>query len=140
MGLYLCVFDGDLDDIELEGVDVGGYDDFHAFRSTVHEALESDEWGSTFPTLMRHPDSDGTWMPTEAAGLTEELKEIALRFKQLPTAQLPDGWQRDVARQAGLRPQSLFDCFFDVDGEPLLDRLLELTAVAMSAGQPIWFQ
>lgn len=37
MGLYLCVFD---DDIELEGVEVGVYEDFNFFRDAVTATVE----------------------------------------------------------------------------------------------------
>lgn len=35
MGLYLCVFVDDRTDTELDGVEVGGYDDFDALRHAV---------------------------------------------------------------------------------------------------------
>lgn len=37
MGLYLCVFEGD---DELDGVEVGSYADFGAFRSAVATHVE----------------------------------------------------------------------------------------------------
>ena len=46
MGLYLCVFEADDIDNELEGVEVGGYDDFGRLRETVSDRLEEGKWGS----------------------------------------------------------------------------------------------
>lgn len=140
MGLYLCVFDRDGDDDELEGVDVGSYEDFGRLRSTVAQQLEPDGWGTRFPVLMSHPDSDGEWSPREAAVLEGELRVIAAQLSQLPPRPLPAGWQSDVAREFGIEPASLRDCFFDVDGEPLLDRLVELARTAVEADAPILFQ
>jgi hypothetical protein len=40
----------------------------------------------------------------------------------------------------GRQPASLAGCFLDVDGEPLLDRLIELTDVAARVSRPISFQ
>jgi hypothetical protein len=37
-------------------------------------------------------------------------------------------------------PQTLRDCFIDVDAEPLLERLCDLARLAAREGQPIWFQ
>jgi hypothetical protein len=45
-----------------------------------------------------------------------------------------------MAQQLGLRPQSLYDCFIDVDGEPLLGRMMELAKLACRRGLPILFQ
>jgi hypothetical protein len=55
MGLYLCVFADDADGEELEGVEVGGYDDFGLLRQAVADRLEPAGWGSRFPVLMSHP-------------------------------------------------------------------------------------
>jgi hypothetical protein len=49
-------------------------------------------------------------------------------------------WQRKVAREFGLTRATLFDCFFDVDGEPFFDRLAQLCRVAIEQGRPIIFQ
>jgi hypothetical protein len=140
MGLYLCVFDRDGDDEELEGVDVGSYQDFGRLRSTVAQCLEPDGWGTRFPVLMSHPDSDGQWSPQEAATLEREMRAIDAELSRLPAQPLPPGWQSEVARKLGIEPASLRDCFFDVNGEPLLDRLIELARTAVEASASIWFQ
>jgi hypothetical protein len=48
--------------------------------------------------------------------------------------------EKSVARTLGLSPASVDACFFDVDGEPLLDRLQELCAGSVQRGPPIRFQ
>ena len=63
MGLYLCVFE---DERELEGVEVGSYEDFHVFRATVSELLENKKSGERFPILMLHADDAGEWSADEA--------------------------------------------------------------------------
>jgi hypothetical protein len=140
MGLYLCVFEGENDDVEIDGVEVGGYDDFHTFRTAVNEQLETVGWGSRFPILMNHRDSDGIWTPDEAGALELELRTIAEEMRRLPPVELPQGWRRETAHERGLKPMSLTETFFDIDGEPLLDRLVELARVAVENRQPIWFQ
>jgi Immunity protein 70 len=122
MGLYLCVFESDNDDVELEGVEVGTYDDFHLFRSTISERLEAGRWGSRFPTLMAHADSEGLWTPVQAAALAKELATI----------------ERQLGRSG--RSQAAGPGFVDVDGAPLVNRLIELAQVAIAAGRPIDFQ
>ena len=141
MGLYLCVFASPNDDDEIEGVEVGSYDDFHQLRSTVAERLEGGMWASRFPVLMSHVDSDGEWTPQEASQLRVELRTIEDELAVLPPTGFTEGsWQREVATMVGLAPESLVDCFIDVDGEPLIERLRELAEIAIDRGCPISFQ
>lgn len=140
MGLYLCVFRDDATDEEVEGVEVGSYADFHRFRETVAGRLEPDGWGTRFPVLMGHDDSDGTWSPEEAARLESELLTIADAFAALPPVAFDADWQLDLARRDGIEPGSLLESFIDVDGEPLLERLIELARTSSDTREPIWFQ
>jgi hypothetical protein len=48
MGLYLCIFAGDDGDEELDGVEVGGYDDFGEFRDLIARLIERGTWASRF--------------------------------------------------------------------------------------------
>jgi hypothetical protein len=137
MGLYLCVFDGDE---ELEGVEVGSYADFGALRDAIREHLEGGTAGSRFPVLMMHSDCDGEWSPSEAVQLQAELELIARELARFPPSSLGDGWKLSVARTFGLRPDNLAECFFDVDGEPLFDRLIGLCRSSVQHGLPILFQ
>lgn len=137
MGLYLCVFD--VDD-ELDGVEVGSYADFGAFRSAVATHVEGGIEGSRCPTLMLHSDCDGQWSPEEAALLQTELAIITERFMQLPVEPLEGDWKPVIARSVGLRPANLYECFFDVDGEPLVDRLMGLAQLSVERHLPILFQ
>lgn len=137
MGLYLCVF---ADDADVDGVDVGSYDDFGAFRELVAETCDPGGYGTRYPVLQMHPDCDGEWSVDECIALRKELTEIAERFQQLPPRPLKSGWQAEVARSPGLAPKNLFEATIDVDGEPLLDRLRELCDVAVKEQAPIVFQ
>ena len=137
MGLYLAIFDGD---DELDGLEVGSYADFATFRSAVATHVEGGVAGSRCPTLVLHSDCDGQWSPEEAAVLQEELASITERFMESPPEPLGDGWKPEVAKAFGLRPSNLYDCFFDVDGEPLLDRLMGLAQLSAERNLPIVFQ
>lgn len=137
MGLYLAIFD---DGSELDGVEVGTYSDFSAFRNAVVSNLENGAAGSKFPTLILHSDCDGQWTPTEAALLEKELETISARFRELPPIPLVADWQKQVARDFGIQIKNLYDCFFDVDGEPLLERLNDLARVSQARNLPILFQ
>lgn len=138
MGLYLCVFDGEE---ELEGVDVGSYEDFGYFRKLIEQRLEGGQGGSKFPVLMLHSDCDGEWTVEEASRLADEIREISKGLEQLAPAEPPPGsWQKALMKQLGLQPRNLAECFIDVDGEPLLERITELCEVAQRSGQPILFQ
>ena len=116
MSLYLCIFENDIDGDELEGVEVGAYSDFAAFRKAINRVLERGPWGR-FPTLMNHHDSDGSWSPADAAELTNELRQIS---------EDPGG--------------SIATTFVDVEGQPLVERLRALAQLAVQTNRPIWFQ
>ena len=137
MSLYLCIFD---EDEELDGVDVGAYSDFGNFRDTIVRELERGSTGSRFPTFMLHADCDGQWNAGDCGKLENELETISAELKQRPPKEFFAEWQKNAAKQCGLCPKSLYDCFIDVDGEPLLERLLGLTSLAQRRGLPILFQ
>jgi hypothetical protein len=123
VGLYLCVFASPTDGDEVEGVEVGSYDDFHALRETIAERLEGGRWGARFPLLMSHSDSEGEWWPQEAVQLRAELEAIDVELAALaPVGFVDASWQSEVAILSNLLPGSLAECFIDVDGEPLLTR------------------
>lgn len=137
MGLYLCVFDGDQ---EVEGVEVGPYADFNFFRTTVVAAVENGQLGSRCPTLTTHPDSDGEWSHAEASQLLGELDLIEEQLSEKPPIELDSPWKKRVAKAAGFTPKNLLDCFFDVDGEPLVRRLRGLAEKSAQKRLPILFQ
>jgi hypothetical protein len=137
MGLYLCVFDGDE---ELDGVEVGRYVDFDVLRTAIATHLEDGRYGSRYRVLQMHVDSDGEWSPEESEKLEAELREISARLRELPSGPYPGEWQAEVAKSMGLSPTSLYDCFIDVDGEPLLERLIGLCQLSLARSLPILFQ
>lgn len=137
MGLYLCAFDGDE---EIDGVEVGSYADFNFFRDAVVAAVEDSKRGSRCPMLVNHHDSDGEWSPEEAARLIVELDLIQKALSELPPVEFNSPWKEKVAASIGLKPKSLLDCFFDVDGEPLVDRLRGLAEKGVQRAIPILFQ
>lgn len=141
MSLYLAVFESDTADDELDGIDVGSYDDFMTLRTAVCRNLEDGEWGSRFPTLMMVPDNGPVWDTGALPLLARELDLIRRGLAQAETAAFePGSWQAGVARRQGLTPATLADCFIDVDGEPLLERLATLVETAVSHQRPIEFQ
>lgn len=137
MGLYLCIFDGDE---EIDGVEVGPYVDFNNFRDCIVRKLEGGTAGSRFPMLILHSDCDGEWSPSDADELEKELISIGNEFRQLPPISIESDWKRQVVKKFGSRIISLYDCFFDVDGEPLLERLIGLARVSQAKKLPILFQ
>ena len=137
MGLYLCIFDGDE---EVDGVEVGPYADFDVFRDCIVRELEGGNAGSKFPTLILHSDCDGEWSPSEAGELEKELMTIGNKFRRLPPIPISSDWRRQVVKRFGLQINNLYDCFFDVDGEPLLERLINLAKLSQQRNLPILFQ
>jgi hypothetical protein len=137
MSLYLCIFDGDE---ELDGVDVGAYSDFGDFHDTIANVLEAWKAGSRFPVLMLRSGCGTEWSLAECRKLETELETIIAELKRQPPKEFFAEWQKNVAKKLGLRPATLYDCFIDVDGEPLLERLLGLVKLAQQRGLPILFQ
>ena len=137
MGLYLCVFD---DGDELAGVEVGSYADFNFFRDAVVVTVEKSNTGVLCPTLNTHSDCDGEWTTEEAHRLLAELALIADVMRQYPPVELNSEWKKEVAKTFGISPKTLLDCFFDIDGEPLIERLSQLAQASISSKQPILFQ
>lgn len=138
MGLYLCVFDASGE--EIEGVDIGSYEDFNVFREAVAATVENGEIGAVCSVLNTHSDCDGEWTPADAKGLIAELDRIQEDLRQHPPIQLNSEWKRVVCQAEGLKRSTLLDCFFDVDGEPLVDRLRDLAQASIASNQPILFQ
>jgi hypothetical protein len=137
MGLYLALFD---ETGEVDGVEVGAYADFGALRDAVVINLEGRVAGSRFPTLILHSDCDGQWTPADAATLEQELLTIGVELRRFPAVPFNSEWKKQSAKTFGIQPQNLYDCFFDVDGEPLIERLIGLARLSQSRGLPILFQ
>jgi hypothetical protein len=137
MSLYLCVFEGDE---ELDGVDVGAYSDYGCFLDTVRDELEGGREGARYPVLMLHSDCDGIWSPEACVPLEQELSDIARAFRAMPPRRPCAEWQAALFEARGASPQSLYDCFVNVDGEPLLERMSDLARLARSKALPILLQ
>src|SRR5262245_8246457 len=138
MGLYLCVFNEA--DEELDGVEVGSYSDYGRFVDTIIEVIEGGMRGSRCPMITKHPDSDGSWGVKEVGALQKELEHIWETFAKLPPREVLSEWQKQVAVSQGMRLASLKDCFVDVDGENLIERLLELCDTSLKVKSSILFQ
>lgn len=138
MGLYLCVFDESGD--EIEGVEVGSYADFGDFRDAVTSLVEGGSLGGVCPVLTTHADSDGEWSSEEAKQLYSELTHIAEVFSKQPPVDFNVRWKLEAAKTFGLKPMNLGQCFFDVDGEELTERLKQLAKASIASGMPINFQ
>ncbi|MEM7228898.1 MAG: Imm70 family immunity protein [Planctomycetota bacterium] len=138
MSLYLTIFDRS--EQEVEGVEVGSYADFGDFRDAIAKYVEDNQWGSKCPTLMLHSDCDGVWTSDEAVLLQGELEVIGACFRALPPIAWDADWRTSAAEQAGVSIDSMYACFVDVDGQPLVDRLIELAQISQQSQLPILFQ
>jgi len=137
MGLYLCVFDGDE---ELDGVEIGSYADFNFLRKAITAVVEDGHFGTRCPVFVTHSDSDGEWPPEQASKLLTELDCVEKKFANAPPAEFNSEWKKGVAKTYGIKPRCLLDCFFDIDGEPLIKRLKGLAELSVQRGVPILFQ
>jgi hypothetical protein len=128
VGVRLSVKDGNG---ELGAVETETEDDFMYFRDSIHEALETGEFGSRFPTFMKN--FFASWEKAQAAALERELIEIHAAFRKLPPNP-PDGnWASKLAG-SGRSPETLAEVFTDNEGAPLLERLISLAALARAKG------
>jgi hypothetical protein len=136
VGLYLCVFRGDE---ELLGVDLGSYEDFERLRNAAR--ARDGRVFRRYGTLRVNITPTARWSPRDVARLASELTALreALR-REPPVSFAPGSCQAERARELGLAPASLADCFVDVDGRPLWDGLLALCRLSVEAREPILFQ
>ena len=137
MSLYLCVFK---QENEVDGIEIGSYSDFGLFRDSVRDKIEGGVAGSRYPVLMLHSDCDGIWSFHEAGLLLKELFEIANSFKEIPPEEFHSEWQKKVSKSTGLNPANLYECFIDIDGEFLIERLIGLCQLSQNIREPILFQ
>lgn len=138
MGLYLCVFDDE--ENELDGLEMGTYSDYNHFLDVVTELVEKGEKGSVCPTLTLHHDSDGVWEPGECKLLESELNVIETQFKKALPQAFTKEWRSDIAKEIGLKPNNLYESFIDVNGDFIIGRLKELCDLAIDKNSPICFQ
>jgi hypothetical protein len=138
MGLYFCIFDDHED--EVDAVEIGTYADYARFTETVTREVESGKLGSVCPMLTLHHDSDGTWSAEDCQKLLDELRVIEEVFRQKPPKPFDVDWMREVAIERGLSSKSLYECFIDIEGDFLVERLKSLCQTSIQTGHPIVFQ
>jgi len=131
MSLYLTIFDGD---DEITGWVFGHYSDFGFFRDKINEKFSAKQ----FPTLMNHSDCDGEWLASDLPKLKDELQLIANQFKKLP----PESLQKAFEHTSEFRKNALtlYDCFYNVDGENVFEALIALCGEGIRLNKPILFQ
>ncbi|SHG56649.1 Imm70 family immunity protein [Flavobacterium defluvii] len=138
MGLYLAIFKNEE---EINGLEVGTYEYFGIFRDCIYEFIEnSSNWGDICPTIMNHSDCDGKWESKECVEMMFELKKVKKTFqKQAPNKKVIDQ-KKELIDLYQIKILNLYDCFIDVDGENLIDRLIELCKDAIDNDLDIIFQ
>jgi hypothetical protein len=132
MGLYLCIFRDDED--EIGGCEIGHYSDFGCFRDTISRHLRT----ADFPVLMTHSDCDGEWTVEQLPALIRELETIATRFRALPPEEPQGAFEHTAEYRTGAA--SLYDCFHEVNGGNLFEALIGLCRQGISSQRPITFQ
>ena len=148
MGLYLCIFDEDGEDIC--GVEVGLYRYFEEFRNLISKYTNNGLNSKIFKrkskftlpmtTLLNHSDCDGSWSVDECVQLKMELQEIKLVFMNEPPDLSIIELKQDIFKFYGIKPENVFECFIDSDCEFLIDRLIGLCDLAIQENRPIMFQ
>jgi Immunity protein 70 len=132
MGLCLCIFNEDGDDIA--ECEVGHYSDFGFFRETIANHLEAQQ----YPVLMNHSDCDGEWSVAELQTLRNELEQIAQEFRAFPPEQLKGVFEHTAAYRVNAK--SLYECFHNPSGENLFEALSSLCMEGIKVQRPISFQ
>lgn len=137
MGLYLTIFS---DEEELAGLEIGSYSDYAKFIDFLVENVEGGNRGSKCPTLTLHHDSDGEWSSLESVQLLSELKYIKEKLIKLPPYNTGIEWMNLLFKENSMKPNNAYESFLDVDGEYLLERLIDLTCQSIELKLPILFQ
>lgn len=73
MSLYLCIF---IDTIEAQGLDMGSYSEFNAFRTKLLQVKAYSRTPYSLKTLLYHSDCEGEWTPKECKKLIFELNYV----------------------------------------------------------------
>ena len=112
MGLYLCIFDQNGDDIC--GVEVGLYSYFGEFRDLVSKFTNKDflsrvlkrksKFSLPMTTLLNHSDCDGSWNVDECVHLKMELQEIKQIFINEPSDLSIIELKQDIFKFYGVKP------------------------------------
>jgi hypothetical protein len=136
MSLYLCVMDT-RSEYEHDGVEVGPYSYFGEVRNLLR--VELSRVGLKAPLFLDHIDSFGEWPPGLLEALQLELTAIESTIGSRPSRMISDSaWY--VSWYAGSRPNTLREAVVDIEGDPLIPRLLLLVEVAKKHRLPILFQ
>jgi hypothetical protein len=134
MGLYLCIYDDEEEDIA--ECDVGHYSDFGAFRNMIVAKIPNAI--TEYPLLMQHSDCDGEWGAEELPLLKKELQTIGDQFKAMPPVPLANAFEHVAHCREGAK--SLYECFHNVNEENLFEALIDLCDKGISLKKPISFQ
>jgi hypothetical protein len=137
MSLYLTIFK---ENEEIDSVEIGMYSDFDDFRSCIRNSLEKGDHGSNYPILQLHVDSDGEWSYRESEKLKLELIEIKNKLLNMNPIDIDKEWKKEQIKINNITINNADDCFFDVDGENLTNRLIDLCDISIKLQLPILFQ
>ena len=75
-----------------------------------------------------------------AAGRREARSTATAPPSDQPPTTIPSDWWEEVRREFDLVPKTAHESFFNVDGEPLVERLAGLAELAIRTNRPILFQ
>ena len=77
---------------------------------------------------------------TIVGSLQNKIKNLEIvAGKKLPPQDLNSDWQYEVAEELGIKPKNLYECFFDIDGQFILAKLIDLAELAINKKLPILF-
>jgi hypothetical protein len=134
MGLYLCIFDDEGE--EITGFQVGHYSDFGVFRDTIVSTIPNAI--AKYPLLMQHSDCDGQWPAHDLPALKSELQQIGERFKRHPAVPIVGAFEHVAHCRDGAT--SLYQCFHTPDEENLFEALIDLCDKGIDLNKPVSFQ
>jgi hypothetical protein len=134
MGLYLCIFDDEGEDVA--ACDVGHYSDFGVFRDMIAATIPAAI--ARYPLLMQHSDCDGEWSVEALPSLKRELQEIGEQFKTRPPVPITGAFEHVAHCRDGAT--SLYHCFHNVDEENLFEAMIDLCDKGIELQKPILFQ
>jgi len=92
------------------------------------------------PVLIKHSDCDGQWTPQEASLLLREFDLIQAAFSNSPPMAFNADWKGTWRKRPALIHRVCLTVFFDIDGEPLKERLRGLAKVRIESDALILFQ
>ena len=128
--LMICDIDCDTDNVNPhKSLELGSYEYFNCYLSTISSLLEDGKWGNKFPILLESFDAKTKIDPEPVEGLLNELSIIKEELKNYPPSKINCGgydteesnWMKEAPFD--MNADNIYDYFLTLDESNLSEAL-----------------